>query len=293
MMNVRFKLREPKSLATPRGPRRMRTIVSNIAGTQLSFKVPKHRPRNPNNDPIYPDPQYSIERLPLFSNYNEQDEAIGRKNIFRSRKLFSHAWAYYGPWFAGVLSELRLGLSLYQPVNYQQQFSLFHPRALEMVIGDYLDYHYSYCRDKTRNNIQELIAPVGWTPLHHLPVNTVRLEVQEQAFIPGRMDRTIVFFPLMDDLMVVMHFEASCLKNLPREEIEKLVNPQPMHDMIDNIINSIQLKLSSDAEAQQAKALEGLADTSLVKNFPPIKWDQLDEQTTQQILLEAKQQREA
>lgn len=291
MMNVRFKLRESKSLVAPQGPQKVRAIFSNIAGTKLSFKVPKHRPRNPNDDPIFPDRHYSSERLPLYSNYNEQDEEIGRKNIFRSREIFSHAWAYYGPWFTGVLSELRLDLSLYRPVNYQQQFSLFHPRALEMVIGDYLDYHYSYCRDKTRNNIQELIAPVGWTPLHHLPVNTVRLEVQEQAFIPGRMDRTTVFFPLMDDLIVVMHFEASCLRNLPREEIEKLVNPQPMLDTIDNIINSIQLKLSPEAQAQQAKALEGLADTSLIKNFPPIKWDQLDDQATQAILLEAKQQR--
>lgn len=88
MMNVRFKLREPKSLVTPQGPRRMRTIVSDIAGTQLSFKVPKHRPRNPNSDPVFPEAYYPADRLHLYSNYNEQDAARGRKEICRKQTIF-------------------------------------------------------------------------------------------------------------------------------------------------------------------------------------------------------------
>jgi hypothetical protein len=290
-MNVRLKLRESRGLVTPRGPRAMRTIRSEIAGSELSFTVPQHRPWNRNNDATFPDPSYSKERLHLFSNYNDQDEAAGRKNIFRSREIFSHAWAYYGPWFTGVLSELRSSVYLYRPINYPQKFSLFHPRALELVIGDYLDYLYSDHLVQTRGHIQEFIAPIGWTPLHNLPVNAVKFEVKNQEFLRGRTDRILVVFPLLDDLMVVMHFNASCLKNLPKAEINKLINPQPMHDTINNIINSIHLKLSPEAQAQQAKALEGLADTSLVKHFPPIKWDKLDEQTTQAILLAAQKER--
>src|SRR5690606_33279656 len=99
------------------------------------------------------------------------------------------------------------------------------------------------------------------------------------------------FAGAMHDLMLVMYFEASGLKNLPKEEIDKLINPQPMHDTINGIINSIQLKLSPEAQAQQAKALEGLADTSSVKHFSPIKWDKLDKKTTLAILLEAQKER--
>ena len=69
--------------------------------------------------------------------------------------------------------------------------------------------------------------------------------------------------------------------------MDKRVNLQPMHDLMNNIINSIQLKLSPEAQAQQAKALEGLTDTSLVKEFPPIKWDKLNEKQTAEILLQA------
>lgn len=289
MMNVRFKLREPKSLVTPQGPRAVRTIRSEIAGTELKFRVPRHRPRNSNNKGVLPDRGYSPGSLQLFSNYNEEDSALGRRDIFRSREIFSHAWAFYGPWFTGVMSELRLNIKLYRPINYSHPFSLFHPRSLETIIGDYLDYRYSHHLVNSRNDIQEFIAPIDWTPLNHLPVNAVKLAVRQQEFFRGRIGRNYVFFPLADNLMVVMYFEASCLKNLPKEEIDKLVNPQPMYDMIDSIINSIQLELSPEAQAQQAKALEGLADTSLVKHFPPIKWDKLDEQETQAILLEAKQ----
>ena len=41
---------------------------------------------------------------------------------------------------------------------------------------------------------------------------------------------------------------------------------------ISNRFGSLKLTLSPEAEAQQAKALEGLDDTSLVKEFLPIKW---------------------
>lgn len=291
MMNVPLKLRKSRDFTTPKGPdfRAARVVRTDIAGTQLSFKAPKHRPEHANDDPIYPEDHYAKDRLPLSSNYSEQDAAKGRQDIWRKRNIFYHAWAFYGPWFTGALSELRLTVSLFRPVNYPKQFSLFHPRSLEKVVGDYLDDMYSHRLVKSRNDIQEFIAPINWQPLNHLSVNAVRMEVLPQEFSPHRTIEHLAFFPLADDLMVRLWFEPTRFENIPRVEMDKLVNPKPMHDMIDNIINSIQLNLSAEAQAQQAKALEGLADTSLVKHFPPIKWDKLDEKTTQAILLEANQ----
>lgn len=285
-MHVRLKLREPKGLVAPKGPNRLYTVNTEIAGSSLNFRVPRHRPWNPNAKAIFPDSNYPKGALHLYSRYNDQDEAKGRKEVFQSREIFAHAWAYYGPWFTGVLSELRLNIYLYRPINYSQQFSLFHPRAFEALIADYLGYLYSHHVIQSRS-IQKFIAPVRWTPLNYLSVNAVKLEMEEQASIRGGIDRILVFFPLLDDLMVVMHFEASRLSNLLKAEIDKLVDPKPMHDMVDTIIQSIQLKLSPEAQAQQVKALEGLADTSLTKHFPPIKWDQSGEKSTQETLLEA------
>lgn len=286
-----FKLHDSKKLVTPKGPSlawTRRTRI-DISGTEISFKVPRHRPEHRNNDPVFPRRRYSLDSLPLRSSYNEEDAMKGRKDAWRFSTLLSHSWAFCGPWFTGILSELRLTVTLFRPVNYPQRFSLFHPRALELVIGDYLDYMYADKLDETRNYIQEFVAPVNWRALGHLPVNAARLEVVPQLpSAPTRIIEHLVFFPLSDDLMVRCRFEPSRFKNLPNAEMDKRVNIQPMLDLMNDIINSIQLKLSPEAQAQQAKALDGLADTSLIKNFPPIKWDKLDEQTKQAILLEAK-----
>lgn len=289
MFYAPFKLRESNRLKTPKGPKLGWWVSStriDIAGTELSFRVPSHRPEYRGYEPVYPERRYTKESLPLRSYYNEEDAAKGRKDNWRSGTLLYHTWAFYGPWFTGVLSELRLWITLIRPVNYPQNFSLFHPRALEKIIGDYLDSLYSH--QIGLDGRQVFIGPMNWQPLSHLPVNTVRLEVAPHTpYAPTGSTDNFVFFPLADDLMVRFRFDPSRFLNLPQEEVDKLVDIQPMHDLMNDIINSIQVKLSPEAQARQAKALEGLADTSLAKEFPPLKWDKLSEEETETILMEA------
>ena len=164
-------------------------------------------------------------------------------------------------------------------LNYPPDISLFHPRALEQVIGDHLTNKYSHHLDFTRDYIQQFIGPIHWQSLYHLPVNAVKLEVIGQDFSPYRTIDHHVFFPLANDLMASLLFRPSRLLNLPRAELDKCVSLQPMHDLMDNIINSIQLTLSPEATAQQEAALAGMEDTSLAKDYPPLKWDKLDTAT--------------
>lgn len=292
MMHFRLKLRDSNMLIIPKGPsfNASRWVRIRISGTAIEFKIPKHRPRHSNNEQVIPEREYSHARLNFLSKFREEDLAIGRKNNWEEMLLLWRSWAFNGPWFTGTVGELSLSLRLIRPINYTQQFSLFHPRAMEMIISDYLTFLYGHRLNKFRNNIQEYVAPLDWQPLNTLPVNVASLRVESHDFTPYRRNSRMVFFPIADDIMVLFSFDPSRLKNLPKAEMDKLVNPQPMYDMIDNIINSIQLKLSPEAQARQAKAVEGLTDTSLVRNFPPIKWDKLDEQTTQAILLETQQQ---
>jgi hypothetical protein len=285
MFFLPFKLRESKHRVTPRGPSLRWTTRTHVdfSGTILSFRVPKHKPVRVEREPIYPERSYNLENLPLRVDFVDADADRGRKNPFRRRDIFFHSWVFCGPWFTGVLGELRFTLTLFQPVNYPQSFSLLHPRALEMVIGDYLDYRFS--DHLNLSGAQNFIAPVNWQPLSQLPVNAVRLEVVPQLpSAPTRTTEHLMFFPLADDLLVLCRFEPSRFKNLPSEEMDKRVNIQPMHDLMNEIINSIQVKLSPEAQAQQAKALAGLGDTSLAKEFPPLKWDKLGEKETEAVL---------
>ncbi|WP_075186899.1 hypothetical protein [Teredinibacter haidensis] len=287
MFNVPLKLREPKGLILPKGPNFAwaRTIRSEVDGTEICFKAPKHRPRRSNHKAHQPKRCYNAEETLLYRNYYDEEKAArGLPDHWREAEFFYRTWAFYGPWFTGVASELRLSFNLIKVVNYPQDVSLFHPRALEKAIGDNLTNLNSHHLDKTRGGIQEFKAPINWQPLHHLPVNTARLEVVSENFSPHRTIEHQVFFPIADDQMARLIFWPTRFKGLPRAEQDKLVSVQPMYELMDNIINSIQLTLSPEAQAQKDAALAGMEDTSLVQNYAPLKWDKLDEEEKIKIL---------
>jgi hypothetical protein len=294
MFNVPFKWREPKGLVIPKGPNFAwaKTICSEVNGTQIKFKVPKHRPRRSNHESIMPDRCYNADNTLLFRNYYDDEKAArGLVDHWRAADFFYHAWAFYGPWFTGEQAELRVSFRLTKVINYPKTMSLFHPRALEQVIADHLATLYSHHLSGTRKGIQVFNAPINWQPLHHLPVNAVKLEVVSEDFSPHRTISHHVYFPIAHNLMAGLIFWPSRIKNLPRSELDKRVSLQPMHELMDNIINSIQLTLSPEAQAQKEAALEGLEDTALVTEYPPLKWDTLDEEERLKILGESKKTR--
>ncbi|WP_075185002.1 hypothetical protein [Teredinibacter haidensis] len=287
MFNVPFKLREPNGLIVPKGPNFAwaRTIRSEIDGTEICFKAPKHRPRRSNDKPIFPERYNNAKKTLLYRNYYDEGEAArGLADHWREADFFYHAWAFYGPWFTGAMAELDLSFNLIKVINYPKNVSLFHPRTLELVIGDYLTNLYSHHLSETRGGIQVFKAPINWQPLHHLPVNAARLEVVSEDFSPHRTIKHLLFFPIADDQMARLIFYPTRFKGLPRAEQDKLVSVQPMYDLMDNIINSIQLTLSPEAQAQKDAALAGMEDTSLVQNYAPLKWDKLDEEEKIKIL---------
>jgi hypothetical protein len=275
MMNVSLKLREPKQQVMPKGPsfRWARSIRSDLDGTQIHFKAPRHRPRRSNHLPVMPKRSYKRDML-FRSMYNEVTDAEhGLKDHFDKLEFFYHAWSFHGPWFTGTVAELSLSFDFIKAVNFPPTMSLFHPRAFEQVIGEYLTFMYSYHLDFTREYIQEFDAPVNWQPLDNLPVNAVRMQSVPRIFSPHRTIEHLVFFPIADDVMAKLLFMPSRLLGLPRSELDKRASVEPMYELMDKIINSLELELSPEAKAQQERALAGLTDTSLVKEYPPLKWD--------------------
>src|SRR5690606_12341962 len=105
------------------------------------------------------------------------------------------------------------------------------------------------------------------------PVNAVRLDSIPRDFSAHRTINHFLFFPIADDVMAKLLFMPSRLLRLPRSELDKRASVDSIYELIDKIINSIELELSPEAQAQQVRALEGLTDSNLVKEFPPLKWD--------------------
>ncbi len=271
---VPYKFREPDGHVVPRGPNfaRAQTIQCDIDGTLLRFRAPRHRPSSNRLDEIVPEPRYTSETMIFRSNF---DASINVSDNWEQYPFLRRDWAFYGPWFTGTLAELRMSSHLVKPVNYKNMdFSLFHPRAFETIVADYITNLFSRYMDKFGELEGKLhyIAPVGWQPLSHLPVVAVRLQVVPDEAVTIDTIRHFFFFPLDDHLLFVAHFIPSQLRVGTQEELDRRVSRAPMYALMDNIINSFSLELSPEAEARQQKALAGLEDTSLVKDFAPLKW---------------------
>ena len=59
---------------------------------------------------------------------------------------------------------------------------------------------------------------------------------------------------------------------ISHEEQGKQVGMSTIEQLSTDIMNSIQIELSPETQAQQAKALEGCEDATLSESFPPLKW---------------------
>jgi len=71
-----------------------------------------------------------------------------------------------------------------------------------------------------------------------------------------------------------VRFDPSRIKNISKEELDKRVSEDSMIELMNNIIDSFQLTLSDEAKQQQQAALAGLDNTSLIKHYPPINWNE-------------------
>ncbi len=273
LIELDVNLPAPKGLVVPKGPNfnRAGKVAGEFGGTKLIFKAPKHSPMRLHEKSRSCAGVYSsVEEL----SFRKDKAKRGLTNRWCQFEYFYHSWAFNGPWFTGAFSELQCHINIIKAIKYPKDFSLFHPRALESVIDDYLTYGYSHHIFEFAGNIQEFEAPVDWQPLTHLSVNAVRFKVASQGFSTYRTEHWVIS-PLTDNLMVTMVFRPNRLNNLPREILDERVDEKPMLELIDNIIDSIEVELSPVARAQQKAALEGLDDSSLIKEHPLLKWDKL------------------
>lgn len=284
-MHIKYKLRQAKSLVTPKGPNfaRAKTLTCDIDRTVLKLKLPKHRPSRFSSDkPLMPEREYQWDEVSFRSRYSEGFHVSDHWDYF---ELIQNAWAFYGPWFTGVLAEIRMYVNLIKPVKYENDdFSLFHPRAFENIIGDYLTNEFSTRVNEFIDYRHEYIAPLNWQPLTGLPMVAVRLQVKPDPEVTTGAIQHFAFFPITDKVMVCMQFNTSRHVNLSEEELDKRVSNATMLELIDNIINSVELTLSPEALAQQKAALAGLGDASLIKEFLPLKWKRPEPKKPENLL---------
>jgi len=176
-MYVKYKLRNATGLVIPKGPKfsSAKTTSCSIDGTVIKLRAPKYRKSRYTSKPILPKRTYKMDDMFFRSTYSE---GFNVSDNWKAFKFFYNSWAFYGSWFTGVVAELEMFFKLVKPVNYKNDdFSLFHPRAFEKIVGDYLTNDFSTRKNSLMGNKHEYIAPVNWQPLRGYPMVAVRLEV--------------------------------------------------------------------------------------------------------------------
>ena len=212
--------------------------------------------------------EYNTFKDMFFKSNFDKDFQIA--DNWKYSSLFNRSWAFNGSWFTGPVAELRMSCNLIRPSELNSNISYFHPRAFEQAVGDFLTNEYSILKVDGRSSI---IAPHNWQPILELPMVAARLQVAPDELVTLLYTtKEYVFFPVADQCLVVMVFKPARKGRGSEAEMDKVISRSTMLALIDDIINSLKITLSPEAKTWQGKALEGLDDTSLIRNFPPMKW---------------------
>ena len=236
----------------------------NVDKSQISLRFPDHKSTRRSPTACNPNKHYSIENTSLPNTSPSKDG-------WGSRICAARAWDFYGPILTGKLGTTTMVITIDRPDEINPNISLFHPRAFEQTIGDFLTFLRG---DVVSSDMQEWHAPVQWQPIPRINNICAKFQIRS-AYDANRYERWIVT-PISSTHLLSISFKLSWshvhhkMGGINSEEQHDIYN---MEQLCDDIMDSLEVKLSAKALAQQQTALAGLDDTSLVSDYPPLKWE--------------------
>ena len=255
--------------STPKGPNFKRATYyrCQLAGNGFVIRLPRYNPKRHSKVLGRPRLSYNRNYLPdqKFREYANPDQN------WRYCSVVTSAWAFMGPWFTGVKAQVSMGLSVLEPLEINENASFFHPRAFEAVVADFLTSSYYAYQKQPLTEKPRWTAPVNWRVLDGLPVPVVSFDILPPSYEKTANERSFLF-PVGDHYLAEVSFSIHKYYNGSAEEEAHLIDDKPMDELIDNIINSIQLTLSPEAQAQYDRVKAECPDMRVTEDFPPLDW---------------------
>ena len=270
MFNWSLKLKKQTKFISPVGPRFESAPWKNlyISDTHIKIKVPKHRTALPTE---------SIDTNHACNLHNLHDKLYEKNGIrLRACVLTLREWDFYGPWFTGRMGAITMSITIESPADISEGLNFFHPRALEAGITNFLTQRYSN-HFSVVNSEQMWLAPMNWKIIKDLPCigvcfNASNIDVQFNGHGPDYY----LAVPISKHHFVMICCRisrATVFTDIqPEPTVDEWIDHKPFITLINQVLDSVQVTLSPEAQADQEAALQGLEDKSLVKEFPPIKW---------------------
>ena len=295
-----LKLRERSGPTPTKGPdfSKAKPLRINIAGTEISLRAPKTRAKQnllrPRQEAA---PYYDLPDAPDNTPYKNQwysdltDEEQKERDIYERNQpprlriddngapgwfvqvLTGRAWDFYGPWFSGALATVHMTIFLNRRIE-QPLGSYFNPKVFELALMDVISEGYGM-----HNMARVWRVPVDWQPSTQSPLPMVSYKAERKREVRGVShdveDEYEIAFPITENILARVNLEfrrvhRRTADNSTVEDIEKWTSSEPMRTLIKQIIDSVEVKLSPESQAQLERAQAGLEDTSLSKDFAPI-----------------------
>lgn len=245
-------LRDSKEGNSVRGPEfsSARSVKLDFMGNILRLRAPRHR-SNAGETQIY------IKGMKADL-ANQFQTWHGATENWEYSTLLYRNWDYWREWFRGLHGSLTIHTAVLTRKEGRsfEGSSFFYPGAFEFAIANFLNTMYGVQRRGTAFTER---APINWQPHYHLPVFSCSFELWQG----DDLNSIYFFFPLTDQHLGVIDFSLTVSGDEPVQQARKLVT---------QIINSVQLELSIESQAQLQRVKQEAGELKLSETFAPLKW---------------------
>lgn len=261
--------RRRHNYCTPAGPSisKVEKVKCNAGGNHLRFMAPPH---SPTSRVGYTEIRPYSDRDELAELLHRYSDDVMSNRYWEFRTVFSRCWAFWGPWMTGAKAQLFMSVSVVgrNEEHEYQGASFLHPSVFENVLVDYLNARYGH---KGIDVGSPRRGPLDWKPFNEMPVPAVSFKVVEVSSDGRAVDpENLIFIPVTPK-----HFLRICFTRKAYsldESGEPYFDTSPVDSLQESIVNSIQLELGPETQAEWNRVAADCPEMSLTERFAPLKW---------------------
>lgn len=251
----------------PTGPSfdKSSVVQFSISNSIINITLPKNKA----SDSIFKEtknkPEYNIDHENEFIPHTNSPE-LNNQSLFH---IIIRHWGFKGPIFTGYAGEIHFTMSAYCSLDHKNEGnSLFIPVIFEDRILSNLTAEFG---NSISHGSANWSAPINWNTYTNKGIHFYKFDIVPQKYnINSYIKR--LYVPISDScyLLLSATIEQKTSGNLDKRDI--LVDRSNMNKLTDDVFNSLQINLSSNAYEQQQDALKASSYKNASLTLEPIKW---------------------
>ena len=264
-----FKLKDGPKSPLSIGPNYRPSQSSKFVydGSLFTFSAPRHSPRSRAASDYTDTKNSELSGYPFRQIIGSADQNTNWEQM----KCFARSWCYWGPWFTGAQIELSLNVFITRPTEpLKQDLSLFNPKFFEGYIPEILTERYGH--QTGIDHLSAYQAPVDWKVVNRHPVPAAIYWVEPVGRGFSAPLRQQLIFPVSRGALAIFSFGFDIYKPGDNKNRLKLVNLAKPKALVEEIIQSLKITLSPQAQADLDKAKAECPGAKLTETFAPLKW---------------------